>query len=156
MSARVTPEDFDFEWFSKIKALPRKVGNQGNRKKVKYLDIITAFDIETTRIVEIEQAVMYVWQWQFGLKYTVIGRTWDEFINFKNRLNMIIPDGITLCSFVHNLSYEFQFFRGIHDFRTEDVFALAKRKVLKACMGDKLEFRCSYLHSNMGLNEYTH
>lgn len=57
--------------------------------------------------------------------------------------------------FVHNLSYEFQFLKGIWNFSNEDVFAVKSRKVLK-CNMDKLEFRCSYLHSNMSLDEYTH
>ena len=156
MSKRVSPYEFDFEWFNKIKMQTRKAGNPGTKKKVKYKDIITAFDIETTRIVEIEQSVMYIWAWQFGKEYTVIGRTWEEFLWFKDRIANELKEGQYLCAFVHNLSYEFQFFKGIYDFRTEDVFALDKRKVLKAVMNDKIEYRCSYIHSNMGLDEYTH
>jgi hypothetical protein len=61
-----------------------------------------------------------------------------------------------LCVFVHNLSYEFQFLRGIYPFEPAEVFAIDSRKVLKLTMHDCIEMRCSYIHSNMGLNEYTH
>lgn len=154
MSERVTPYEFDFKWFNKIKVQTRKVGNPSGRK-CGYKDIITAFDIETTRIEEIEQSVMYVWAWQFDTEYTVIGRTWEEFLWFKDRLIEDMKENVYLCTFVHNLSYEFQFFKGIYDFNSEEVFALDKRKVLKATMNEHIEYRCSYLHSNMSLLEYT-
>lgn len=155
MNKIIHPQEFDFEWFSKIKIQKRSKGNQGSKQKISYKDIITAFDIETTRIKEIEQSVMYIWQWQFGTEYTVIGRTWTEFIEFKNAITDTLQEGETLCIFVHNLSYEFQFLRGIYSFQVEEVFALKARKILKCKMSDKLEFRCSYLHCNMGLAMYT-
>ena len=83
MSQIVTPENFPFEWFRKIKIQKRRKGNPGTKSCVKYLDIVTAFDIETTALDDIEQSIMYIWQWQFGTEYTVIGRTWEEFSSFK-------------------------------------------------------------------------
>ena len=149
-------KSFDYEWFMNIPPQARPQGNQGTRKNTfLYKDIITAFDIETTRIEEIEQSVMYIWQWQFGTNYTVIGRTWTEFIQFRAELISCMHEGVRLVVFVHNLSYEFQFIRGIHHFETEDVFAIDKRKVLKCNMTDYFEFRCSYIHSNMSLEAYT-
>jgi hypothetical protein len=156
MSVMVAPDKFDFEWFKRIKVQTKRAGNPGTKRKVKHLDIITAFDIETTRIIEIEQSVMYIWQWQFGEKFTVVGRTWQEFLTFCGRLTRELKENVYLCVFVHNLSYEFQFLRGIYSFDKEEVFALKARKVLKASMFAHLEFRCSYLHSNMSLDEYTH
>lgn len=156
MSIIIAPTQFNIEWLKNIKTQARTVGNPGTKKKVKYKDIISAFDIETTRIKEIEQSVMYIWQWQFGTEYTVIGRTWEEFTSFCILLKTGLKDGEYLCTFVHNLSYEFQFLRGIYEFHKEDVFALESRKVLKAAMFGCIEFRCSYIHCNMGLDEYTH
>lgn len=98
---------------------------------------------------------MYIWQWQFGEKYTVIGRTWDEFNDFRSQLKQHLPDEQYLCIYVHNLSYEFQFLRGIYHFDSDTVFALKKRKILKCEMDAAFEFRCSYIHSNMSLAEYT-
>jgi hypothetical protein len=156
MSQTIAPEQFDFQWLKNIKVQTRSVGNPGTKKKVHYKDLITAFDIETTRIKPIEQAVMYVWQWQFGHEFTVIGRTWKEFIWFCQHISAVMKDGEFICTFVHNLSYEFQFLRGIYEFQKEEVFALESRKVLKASMFNHIELRCSYIHSNMGLDEYTH
>lgn len=136
----------------------RKQGNQGTRKKVNYADIVTAFDIETSTIETPQgpQAFMYIWQWQIGLDITIVGRTWDEFLKCVEKLKGALPSNTTLVVYVHNLSYEFQFLRNVYDFKTEDVFALTSRKVLKCSMFDGLlEFRCSYIHSNMSLAVYT-
>ena len=85
-------------------------GNKGNKKKIIYKDCICSFDIETTRIPEIEQSVMYIWQ--FGLLvnnaiYYTYGRTWKEFNTF---IDMIHDSHLRLVVYVHNLSYEFQKF----------------------------------------------
>lgn len=136
----------------------RKQGNQGTRKKVNYANVVTAFDIETSKIETPQgpQAFMYIWQWQIGLDMTVVGRTWEDFLQCVEKLKGALPSNTTLVVYVHNLSYEFQFLRNVYDFKTEDVFALTSRKVLKCTMFDGLlEFRCSYIHSNMSLAVYT-
>ncbi len=150
----IVPSEFPFVWLKQIPLVKRKKGNQGTKKRKAYKDIITAFDIETTRLEDIEQSIMYVWQWQFGDEYTVIGRTWEEFEDFQENLENVIDDSY-LVVFVHNLSYEFQFLRGIYNFQPEEVFALKSRKVLKCEMRKHFEFRCSYIHSNMNLDTYT-
>ena len=150
----IAPEQFPFEWLYEVPLVKRKQGNQKTRKRVKYKDIITAFDIETTRLIDIEQSVMYVWQWQFGDDYTVVGRTWEQFATFQRKISKILDDSV-LVIFVHNLSYEFQFLRGIYQFSPDEVFAIKSRKVLKCNMHGCFEFRCSYIHSNMNLDTYT-
>lgn len=150
----VTPEQFPLEWLYNRPLVKRKQGNQRTKKRLKYKDIITAFDIETTRLADIEQSVMYVWQWQFDEDYTVVGRTWEQFAAFQRKIAKILDDSV-LVVFVHNLSYEFQFLRGIYKFNTDEVFAIKSRKVLKCNMHGCFEFRCSYIHSNMNLDTYT-
>lgn len=150
----VTPEQFPLEWLYNMPLVKRKQGNQRTKKRVKYKDIITAFDIETTRLIDIEQSVMYVWQWQFDEDYTVVGRTWEQFAAFQRKIAKILDDSV-LVVFVHNLSYEFQFLRGIYQFSPDEVFAIKSRKVLKCNMYGCFEFRCSYIHSNMNLDTYT-
>lgn len=133
--------------------IPRHRGNNGGYSG-NLLDVITAFDIETTNLEEEEQAIMYVWQWAFEWGQVVVGRTWEELDNFIARLVRML-DGSTLPVYVHNLSFEFQFLRTIYDFGPEEVFCLKSRKVLRASMYNTLELRCSYIHSNMSLGEYT-
>ena len=82
----VNCEEFDFDWYESIQREKRKRGNQGGNSKKDYKSIITAFDIETSRIKSIEQSIMYIWQWQFDEEYTVIGRTWEQFNDFVQKL----------------------------------------------------------------------
>lgn len=145
--------EFSTRMLKGIKTLKRPRGNPGGRKKgLKYLDVICAFDIETTTIrPEGQEPVnfMYIWQFQIGTVCTVYGRTWDEFRTFYGKLEAFCKDR-TLVVFVHNLSYEWQYIKSIFNFKAEDVFAMDSRKVLKASAGC-LEFRCSYILTNMSL-----
>lgn len=150
----IPPEKFPYDWLYEIPLVKRKSGNQRTKKRTKYKDLITAFDIETTRLSDIEQSIMYIWQWQFGDEYTVVGRTWEQFEVFQRKLANVLDDSV-LVVFVHNLSYEFQFLRGIYNFQPDEVFAIKSRKVLKCDMRGHFEFRCSYIHSNMNLDTYT-
>ena len=154
----VTPEEFPIPWLRLRPFQKRGPGNPKSKKQTEYVDVITALDIETTRIREIEQSVMYVWQWAFGTvetgcDYVVIGRTWEQFEKFKRDIMVHLKPEQKMVCFVHNLSYEFCWLRGLWRFEPNDVFAVKPRKILKANMGN-LEFRCSYLHSNMSLKTY--
>ena len=150
----VTVEDFPLDWFEKIGYQKRKKGNQGKRKNdTRYKDIVTAFDIETTRLPDVDQSFMYIWQWAFGPDLVVTGRTWNELDNLIVALKSRMGEDDRLVVYVHNLSYEFQFLRAIHEWEDAEVFAVKSRKVAKATW-EQLEFRCSYIHSNMGLSTY--
>lgn len=142
------------EFFRTVEILPNRRGNPGGKKR-HYINLITAFDIETTLLEDIQQSVMYIWQWQFGEQITVIGRTWDEFLSLSRLILRCLPPERWLVVYVHNLSYEFQFLKGIYQFAPEDIFALASRKVLKCDMMGAFEFRCSYKLTNMNLASFT-
>ena len=147
--------DFQPErYFAHPPLLKNRRGNPGGKKR-HYVGITTAFDIETTLLDDIQQSVMYIWQWQFGEDYTVIGRTWDEFLDLQKRIKAVLPEDRWLVVYVHNLSYEFQFLKGIYQFFPDDVFAVASRKVVKADMWGCFEFRCSYKLTNMSLKQFT-
>ena len=70
----IRPEEFPTPWLRLLPCQTRPPGNPGTRIKYQYKDIVTAFDIETTRLPELEQTVMYIWQWCFGDQFVVIGR----------------------------------------------------------------------------------
>lgn len=130
----------------------RAKGNPGGSKNADYCNLISAFDIETSRIPGTDESLMYIWQWAFEDK-VIIGRTWEEFLVLQRSINKILSEKrLILPVLVHNLSFEFSFIKSILDFST--VFCLKPRKVAKAVSGH-LEFRCTYIHSNMGLAEYT-
>lgn len=146
----INVNEFDPEILN-IRKLPRPKGNQGG-KKATYADMIAAFDIETTNDRESRNAFMYIWQLQLD-DLTVIGRDWESYFDLLIKLREKL-DGLTLVIWVHNLSFEFQFLKGYYDFRPDEVFCTDQRKILKCTMFDCIEYRCSYLHSNMSLARY--
>ena len=142
-----------------------KVGKHGRY----YKDVILSFDIETTRIpgkpdpktgiITASEDISFMYIWSLGIdnRYVIYGRRWSEFAELLQILSQSCDEKSSFMIFVHNLSFEFQFLKGIYQFNKEEVFAVKPRKVLKCTMYDKtIEFRCSRLHSNMSLDEYTH
>ena len=148
--------NFDYSLINKYDYVTRPRGRQYTKNKVKYLNVVCAFDIETTGLEDIEQAFMYVWQFAIGTDYIIIGRTWDEFLYFIDSIINYLDDNVRLVCYVHNLSFEMSFLKGIYQFTNDDIFAIDTRKVLKAVMYDHIELRCSYLQTNMSLKEFTH
>lgn len=121
-------------------------------KKGDYYDVPAAFDIETTSFYDGEgskAATMYAWM--FGIFGTVVvGRTWAEFTSMLERIADVLDLGnVRLPVYVHNLAFEFQFFRKM--FEWKDVFSLDVRKPIKALTGSGFEFRCSLALSGYAL-----
>lgn len=135
------------------------------------LNAICAFDIETSTIILPSEddgginahAFMYVWQFQINDK-TFMGRTWDDFIIFLSMLTDAIEETrkffkLTekpqLIIWVHNLAYEFQWLSGLYHFSNEECFFRDFRKPIYCRMFECLEFRCSYIQTNMSLRQLT-
>lgn len=146
-------KNFPAEVLSSARPLTRPRGNLGGNKRI-YLEVFGAFDIETTRLDD-EHSVMYIWQLQLGVGCTVIGRSWKELRRCLQRIRSLLPEGVWFVLLVHNLSFEFQFLRGFYKFRSAEVFAVDKRRPLRVDMEKfRIEFRCTYLHTNMSLGVY--
>lgn len=113
----------------------------------------SVFDIEATSFYNVEnekRATMYAWV--FGLNGRCIrGRTWAEFLTTIDELvkfyNLSVDKRLII--YVHNLSYEFQWFKSY--FEWEKVFSLDTRKPIYAITKNGIEFRCSYLLSGYSL-----
>lgn len=122
-------------------------------KKVKYYNVPTSFDIETSSFISDyseKTAIMYVWT--LGINgYCFIGRTWEEFTNILDAIAGYLSLSIEkrLVVYVHNLSYEFQFIR--KHFEWLKVFSIEVRKPVYAITNIGIEFRCSYLLSGYSL-----
>lgn len=142
------------EFFKSVAVLKNRKGNPGGNKR-HYMALTTAFDIETSYIKEIEESIMYIWQWAFGEDIVIIGRTWDEFINLCHDIKSCLPDDKWLVCYIHNASFELQYIKGVYAFMPNDIFALASRKVLKFDMFNCFEMRCSYKLTNMSLDMFT-
>ena len=152
MVPRVFINEFDFCKYE-IKNLAPPFLRLRGKKRMIYKNCVCAFDIETTAIRNIEQSVMYVWQFQLDETITIFGRTWDEFARLLQYLNGYCQYGEGFVVYVHNLSYEFQFLSGVFDFDSDEVFCVDSREILRARLGC-VEFRDSYLHSNMSLAKF--
>ena len=148
-------DTFDYNLIKVAKLQKRRKGNQGRRDNSRrYKDLFCAFDIEVTNDLEVNQAYMYIWQFQIE-EVTIIGRTWDEFILFLKRIKDQLDNEEYLMIYVHNLSYEFSFLKGVYEFKNDEVFSTDLRKVLKCEMFDHFEFRCSYSLTNLNLATFT-
>lgn len=124
-------------------------------KKEKIFNVPCVFDIEATSFYnenDEKQCCMYAWV--FGINGKCIrGRTWTEFIDVINTLSKhynLTPQK-RLIVYVHNLSYEFQWFKKY--FEWEKVFSMDTRKPLYAITKNGIEFRCSYLLSGYSLQK---
>ena len=120
------------------------------------LEIPCAFDIETSSFYDDhgeKTAIMYVWQLSIcGL--VVIGSTWNEFVETLNiiaRLFGLKLGEKHLIIYVHNLAYEFQFFRLWLDWA--EVFAVDNRKPIHAVTKSGIEFKCSWVLSAFSLSK---
>lgn len=122
--------------------------------KVKYANVPSVFDIESSSfyVGENKQCCMYAWC--FGINGRCIrGRTWDEFITIINRIVKIYNLSLEkrFIIYVHNLNFEFQWFKRY--FEWEKVFSIDTRKPIYAITKNGIEFRCSYLLSGYSLKK---
>lgn len=138
-------------------------------KKTEIANVPCAFDIETTSFYRLASdhsittktpddsgdwekvAVMYAFVIGInGRNY--VGRTWKECEDAFRKISEFYKlkgKDRTMVFFVHNLAFDFQFFR--KRFEWIDVFAMDKRKPLKCVSSIGIEFRCSYLLTGYSL-----
>lgn len=109
---------------------------------VNYLDLS-----EDDRETAIPKANMYIWMFSIN-DQVYYGRTWTEFKKFLDKLEQN-------CSkikyvFVHNLSFEFQFF--CTQLKIKEIMSRASRKVMTCTLEDyNIQFRCTLYMSNVKL-----
>ena len=137
-----------YEWLEEIKnSNPEWI----HYKKKDWWNMPASFDIETSsfKIGEEKYATMYLWAMCINGS-TVIGRTWKEFKKLLRIMeNAFHTSRMNLIIYVHNLSYEFQWFRkhvGI-----KKTFSIKNRHILSVTLRDGIIFKCSYKLSNYSL-----
>lgn len=123
-------------------------------KKVAYINMPIAFDIETSSFISEHSektAIMYIWT--LGINgYCFIGRTWGEFKKSISLISEYLGLNIEkrIIIYVHNLAYEFQFMR--KHFEWMKIFSIDVRKPIYAITNEGVEFRCSYILSGYSLS----
>lgn len=124
------------------------------KTKCEYLNIESAFDIETTSTIYNGEKSAFMYVWMFGIGYgkdVFYGRTWEDFLDLCELLGSYfdLHENKRLITYVHNLGYEFQFMR--KSFNWNGVFSISERKPIKALCDIGIEFRCSYILSGYSL-----
>lgn len=95
-----------------------------------------------------------VYIWQFSIEDVIYyGREFNDLYNFiidvrKDLLKE--TEKSQMIIYVHNLSYEFSFLRGL-PFEWDNVFARQLRKPMKAVCNKDICFKCSYMLTNLSL-----
>ena len=137
---------------------------ESQKRGVTYLEIPCAFDIETTNIYKRDkegnidsdvQPFAFMYHWQFCINDEVcFGRTWQEFRQLIDALQsrMNLTNNRRLVIWCHQLKFEFQFFRRF--VKVIDGFYKEDRMPLKVVIDGGIEFRDSYLLSNMNLEKF--
>lgn len=134
------------------------------KKKLDYLPLPATLDIETTTIPvghflnRSDRPFAFTYSYQIYIAgYQWILRTEEEFMNFMEAVASVLDEhALCLVWYVHNLSFEFQFLKKVLKTDFSSVFALQTRRIGKFLAYDgHMEFRCSYLLSNMSLEKFT-
>lgn len=130
-----------------------------NRQCV-YYDMFGCLDTETSHNHNLDEPVAWIYQWAFvlGGQY-IIGRTPTRLFKELRRIQRMyqLDDHRKIVIYIHNLSYDFCYlYSYMEEYLGErpEVLALNNRKILMVSCGG-FEFRCSYLLSNMSLDEWT-
>ena len=123
-------------------------------KKITYINMECAFDIETTSTTYNDEKVAFSYIWMLGLGLgndIFYGRTWKDLLTTLQTVQRVLGlhDERRLVIYVHNLGYEFQFMRKY--FTWTSVFAIDERKPIKALCSLGIEFRDSYILSGYSL-----
>ena len=124
-------------------------------KKIEYINISSCVDIESSSFIDNngeKTAIMYCFT--IGINgHSYLGRTYDELFEildfFTNKFELTKQRRLII--YIHNLSYEFQFF--YKHFIWEKVFSIKSRMPVYALASGGIEFRCSFFLSGYSLSK---
>lgn len=129
---------------------------KGGKNPKEYINVPCAFDIETTSTYLNGEKFAYMYIFMLGINgRTIIGRTWDEFMQIITALidRYSINENRLLLIYVHNLAFEHAFIKKL--FTWEKVFGIKERTPIYARTDNGIEFRCSYILTNASLNDWS-
>ena len=147
------------KWLDTYFDYPDQVRPKGNPRRKKdrariYKDVFSSFDIEVTNDPVSKQGFMYIWGFCLEGKYRIMGRTWDQFLYLVRSITARMGEKTYLVCHVHNLSYEWNWLKALDPENTSEVFAMDPRKIAKMTLY-RVEFRCSYILTNLALKTFT-
>ena len=126
---------------------------------VEYLRCPLFFDTETAHTVVNEKEVGWIYQWCFDFQgQVIIGRKPTELVEEWKKIykELELSENKILVCYAHNLSYDIVYLLQylIDVFGQPKILALKPHKILSVKFTG-LEFRCSYILSNMSLDVWS-
>lgn len=120
------------------------------KSKLKLLDCVLSFDIETTTTDD--AAFIYLWQFCENGDF-IYGRYIEEFVDYLDEFAELneLNENKKAVIFVHNLSYEWQFIK--HYFTIEKAFFMDSHDVLYFETPQYI-FKCTYHLTNLSLRNW--
>ena len=126
------------------------------KRKIEYIKFPLSFDTETSHIVVNGEEVGWIYQWAFTIyNQVVVGRTPSEFCKQLRILYdfLELSESKRLVCYAHNLSYDIVYLMKflIEEFGEPKILAVKPHKFVSVTF-QGIEFRCSYMLSNMSLD----
>jgi len=124
--------------------------SRSRRERHHHTPYVAAFDTETSKITHDGQQIAFMYVWQMAVENEAFyGRTWTEFKQclqkMKNEMHLAID--YKLIVYVHNLKYDFGFYKKEVNLDGNDFVARSRRTVLKHIMDDCFEVRDSAVYT---------
>lgn len=123
------------------------------KKKVRYIEHLAAFDIETSSYMDEGEKKAIVYSYALAIDDTIYrARRADEFFSLLEKIAADLELSLErrLVVYVHNEAYEWQFIKRYMQW--DSAFAIAsERRIVRAVSTLGFEFRCSYVLTNKPL-----
>ena len=124
--------------------------SRSRRERHHHTPYVAAFDTETSTITMDGNQIAFMYVWQMAVENEAFyGRTWSEFKRclqkMKNEMHLAVD--YKLIVYVHNLKYDFGFYKKEVNLDGSDFVARSRRTVLKHIMDDCFEVRDSAVYT---------
>lgn len=124
--------------------------SRSRRERHHHTPYVAAFDTETSTITMDGNQIAFMYVWQMAVENEAFyGRTWSEFKRclqkMKNEMHLAVD--YKLIVYVHNLKYDFGFYKKEINLDGNDFVARSRRTVLKHIMDDCFEVRDSAVYT---------
>lgn len=129
--------------------------SRSRRERHHHTPYVAAFDTETSTIEKDGEQIAFMYVWQMAVENEAFyGRTWSEFKlclqKMKNEMHLAVD--YKLIVYVHNLKYDFGFYKKEVNLDGNDFVARSRRTVLKHIMDDCFEVRDSAVYTEEPLD----
>lgn len=124
--------------------------SRSRRERHHHTPYVASFDTETSTIEKDGEQIAFMYVWQMAVENEAFyGRTWSEFKmclqKMKNEMHLAVD--YKLIVYVHNLKYDFGFYKKEVNLDGSDFVARSRRTVLKHIMDDCFEVRDSAVYT---------